>query len=537
MSAGEVRTFWGKSKKKGAATKVPLKASKLLDKLGPGYEYDKLRSAFDTYENIDPANDPTCSDRMTALREIDRQIFQWFQRTRAPVLGDVRGFKEMKALLEKAEKTHEALVEATKDDPQVLPFDTTNLSQQEVQDRGTLWRSLVAGDKQLKIGGSTTFQKKTRARMAKMLQTQTGFDILNYLNSPRQGQTGLQNEIVLGDKLPGPVKNLQHVRSSDVPVSYAKELDTDSSTKDIVGPTDADGNEDPQEFPTLQEPSDLRRAIFSGAKGIIVNGKKYTFGSGSGSFVKTVDPKPGSEDSDCAGENDCETVTPGFVTLAHELGHAVNIRSGSTTRNVPELMVALWGASNPTESTQQSVEDRWTNSEEFFNILNIENAIREENGIAKRVSHKPLSALRKMKRLKALYVQLSNVKQLDPCVSYIPEYEQAARTLERDKGQSDDEQVYTSLKNLLDDLEQQVTPTSILQFKRQDLTRRFATVKQKYTSAAQQVPPESDLGQRYEQLRHSIEDDLDTSAAVGTRTWERLRTEIREVGSLLPAGN
>lgn len=135
MPSGTLRSFWKKNKKVGAAVKAPMNAKSLLKKLDGVSGQAELTQLVNTYESIDPANDPDCSLRMTALRDIDLAIYKWFNHTSSDSLSNVKGAKAMVSLLKKAEQAHEQLVEATRNDPNVVPFDTTNLSQQEILDR------------------------------------------------------------------------------------------------------------------------------------------------------------------------------------------------------------------------------------------------------------------------------------------------------------------------------------------------------------------------------------------------------------------
>lgn len=127
--------------------------------------------------------------------------------------------------------------------------------------------------------------------MAKMLQTETGYNILNYLSTPQGDNPAPEDRLVLGDKLPDDLLNKNHLTSVDRDVSYAKELTATDTDKDLESGTPVTGNEDPNEFPTLTGTGDLQKAIFAGKKGVIVSGKKYTFAKGSGAFVKTVPPQ------------------------------------------------------------------------------------------------------------------------------------------------------------------------------------------------------------------------------------------------------
>ena len=67
----------------------------------------------------------------------------------------------------------------------------------------------------------------------------------------------------------------------------------------------------------------------------------YKFGDGGkGVYVALIDKKRG-EDTDNVGQNGNSVYTPQFVTLAHELGHALNILVGAGTIECRDLFATL----------------------------------------------------------------------------------------------------------------------------------------------------------------------------------------------------
>ena len=71
------------------------------------------------------------------------------------------------------------------------------------------------------------------------------------------------------------------------------------------------------------------------------------------------------------------------MTLGHELGHAANFRTGSTTLKQNKLMGL-------------SPHEEWDNPEELLNIENVENALRSEAGLTERFGHRPPEYLQKL---------------------------------------------------------------------------------------------------------------------------------------------
>ena len=528
MSANDLRTFWSKNKKVGAAVRAPINAKSLLKKLEGVAGHGQLKALVTAYENIDPANDPDCSIRMTALHDIDAAVCKWFKNTAVTSLSEVKGAKAMAALLKKSEQAHEQLVDATWNDPNVVPFDTSKLAPNEIVQRTAVWRAVVDGTAQVKLGGSDKFQKKTRAQVAKMLQTETGFNILNYLGTPKTTSPGATDRIVLGDTLPPDLATQNHMTAVDQEVSYAKELTPQDSDKDLQQGVAVDGTEDPNEYPSLTSTDQLQAAIFAGKKGVIVGGKKYSFAKGSGSFVKTVPPRAGDEDSDTAGNGNTEVITPAYITLAHELGHAVNIRAGATTRNHPELMVALCKSADPT-LTDQDIEDRWSNGEEYFNISNIENGMRMDCGLPLRAAHKPRTALMKMARIAQLKQQAANYAAKDEAVAEFPEATELATFMNANKGKTDDEKIVAQIVKKTDRLANAATDRAIEDFKRNDLLEYRKTLDDVFNKKRPELGDDDALVARYNRIDDALRNDMDTLIAVGTKNWKAIKDDIRNL--------
>ena len=191
-------------------------------------------------------------------------------------------------------------------------------------------------------------------------------------------------------------------------------------------------------------------------------------GGGTGSFVKTVPPHSGDEDSDTSGYGNTEIITPGFMTLAHELGHAVNIRAGAATRDHPELMQALCKAEDP-NLTDQRIEDLWSNGEDYFNISNVENGLRREAGLPLRIAHKPRTALMKIELVVNLGGQAVALIYKDQAVSSIPEYGETMTFFNVNKGHTDDEKIYKQIVKRLQRLDPTLSDAKVESWKRSDL--------------------------------------------------------------------
>lgn len=534
--SGILRNFWNRQPPPtGAAIRAPIKAGGQVKQLNNVTGADNIAGLVAAYENIDPANDQNCSQRMAALHDLDAEIYNWFNTNPTPSLASLKGAKAMEKLMKKSEQAHEQLVEATKDDVNVVPFDTTNMTVKEVTDRTAVWRGLVDDTAAIKIDGSEKFQKQTRAKLAKMLQSKTGFDILDYLGTSQNDPAGDSERTVLSDKMPQDVANIPHMAAEHQDVSYANDLSANRNDKNIGGPVAATGTENAIDFPTLIDSDGIQQAIFAHKKGYILAGKKYTFGPGSGSFVTTVPPKAGDEHSDTAGDNGTQIPTPGFVTLGHELGHAVNIRAGSVTRLDTDLMTSVCQVQDPT-ITAPEVIDLWSNSEEYMVINNIENALREENGIPTRSSHKDLSVLKKMAVLKQLDIRAGQLSSRDTAMNDIPQVSEFAVWLTQVKANANDPKVLAQIDKRLTRVEKLVSDGFIENHKVADLKERHGTLRDVYTTKQPLLlPPDNNpngvnpLTQQYNVITLVINDkaSLGLVCQVGTNAYQRMRDDIR----------
>lgn len=525
--------FWNKQPPPtGAMVEAPIGGKNQLKKLQNVAGAGNIANLVSAYENINPANDLNCSQRMTALQSLDTAIYNWFTNNPTPALKSLNGAKDMEKLMRKSEQAHERLVEATKDDANVVPFDTSNMSQQEITDRTNVWRSLVDGTAAVSIGGSDKFQANTRAKMGKLLQTQTGFDILNYLSTSQNNPANDSERIVLSDKLPQDIAQIPHIVQEHQDVSYANDLATDRTRKNLIGPVDAAGNEDPNEFPTLHGSDEVQQAIFDKKRGYILNGKKYTFGTGSGAYVTTVPPRAGDEHSDTAGLNGTQIPTPTFITLGHELGHAVNIRAGAVTRLDTDLMTSLCQLQDPT-LTAQDVTDNWSNSEEYLVINNIENTLRQENGVPQRSSHKDLSVLGKMATLKQLDARAGQLSQRDQAINDIPEVGEFSQWFQQAKKSVDNPKVVTQIEKRLGRLEKLCSVGYVEKFKVEDLKQRYTTLQVAYNpkKALLAQPDNNQLLQLYTNITAVMNDrgNLGLACKEGTPGYQTLRDDMRNL--------
>ncbi|HEX2614506.1 MAG TPA: hypothetical protein VHL10_03370, partial [Nitrososphaera sp.] len=167
------------------------------------------------------------------------------------------------------------------------------------------------------------------------------------------------------------------------------------------------GDEDADDYPTVADPEGLRNALVEGAEGAILHGKKYKFRKEAsvGAFVTA---REGESKNESAAHH--QILTPGWVTMGHELGHAAHMRGGATTMATPTIMQDITGRG------EEELNATWQNSEELVTIRGWENALRTDVGLTTRASHIPYDAGKKIERYYSIY---SDMKATYPHPFYL----------------------------------------------------------------------------------------------------------------------
>lgn len=334
------------------------------------------------------------------LQAVDRAIYRWFAQVTATNqrLEGNPHTPTVKALMSASEREHEDLIQASKNLVDVLPFDTTGMDQEDLEDLRTLWQDIVNNRGKIKLVGSVDYNKRVLAELGKMLGTPTGRSMLQFLNTPKPTEVPNSPEAALTNIYIGEtVSQLpEEVRTAspelqDQHRSEAQPLNVGGGRKleDMTEVTETDiveGDEpDPVQFPavTPDTKSRVREAAWGGLSGFTHGGKKYTFNQrGTGAFVTSI---PGVSVQPGKGAGN-EILSPGWVTLGHELGHAANMRAGSSTMGMKSffdhpLVTGLAGG--------VQAGKKWDNAEELLNIENVENALRQDSGLTEREGHQP----------------------------------------------------------------------------------------------------------------------------------------------------
>jgi hypothetical protein len=435
--------------------------SKLADFTGVLVQVAKL---LDDYNAI--ADDTSkYQDRLNILHQLDGKIYEWFKTHPSPDLSKSPDAKVLKDLLEESEAEHQEIIHAIKTDKSVLPIDPTDLEKADVNLVRSVWQSMVAGSGNIKVRGDEGFNKKTFARLAKILQTKTGRDLLSYLNQSQKTGKGRDDRIIILPTVKGTeFEHIEEGRTSESSYAYSLKHVTDKKDTSHEFQSKSLTSLDTG-LPELSSAPDLTQAILEGKSGVKSGGKKLEFGEGSGALVKIVD-KPNKKHK-MAGEGDKEVLDPGFVTLAHELGHAFKIRAGAK---------ALKSDSSILEALEPDTieQDLWSKDpEEFINVMGIENMIREQSGIHKRKYHKPLESVIAIRRKEGLKGQLNAILSKDPFVYQIPEYETVSQDFNSKMNALTDDGVYQDLKDSIENVSKLMTDEKIRDWKKADITQRL----------------------------------------------------------------
>jgi hypothetical protein len=356
---------------------------------------DAVGTAVDKYNKLpSPATAPEYQTAFAALQQIERAVHKWFDRFTAKnqKFGDNPNVAVMNDILDKLETEHTSMIQKSKNLSEVLPFDTTDLSEEVVADMKKLWQDIVNNRGKIQLIGTTEFNEQALSHLGRILATPTGRQMLGFLNSPppkgyKSGEMPELTNVYIGQKvsqLPSKVQTSSpeledRNRAEAQPLNISEVAGRTVESMTAVGSSTFWFKPNTNDFPTVDATnlSIIRNALMGGKKGFVYNDKKYTFNANrTGAFVTNV------KDSSLhpAKGTGNQILSPTWVTLAHELGHAANMRGGGTTLKAHEL--ASLGGTGPEA-------EKWDNPEELLNIENIENSIRKEAGLTERFGHRP----------------------------------------------------------------------------------------------------------------------------------------------------
>lgn len=310
---------------------------------------------------------------------LDKSINVWFDTHKAADMKKVPNGPWMLHLHQEVSLEHQGLVEiAYKNPDKVIPVNLTTLGNDEIVAVHKIWKSIVSESGNILVVGKTEFQKRTYANLARLLQGSYGRAMIEYLDG---GAVKQANRTTISENFDDTFK--RHGEKEQPAGSYAYPRvnlkdDNDRSRDVIVEKTD-------KGYPVANTRDDINRLLLEGKKGVNYKGVSYTFGRGSGSLVKIVE-----EDKPLTDKDLNQILTPSYITLGHELGHAMRNRGGASFAN------AGVSTSNKLMTEEEGSDDDdaralWTDEEEVLNITTSEKRLREEHRLTTRHYHAPQS--------------------------------------------------------------------------------------------------------------------------------------------------
>jgi hypothetical protein len=333
--------------------------------------------------------------RVKLLGELDERIYEWFTTLAITDFDTEPRAQFMRRLMDKLQAEHVKVVERALQ-TNVAPIYRHGLTAPEKQQATRLWNSVAqnAGMIQIVPGGDPKFRAKTLSNLAKMLHTGIGREEIEFLDQTPAG--GAPPGVTAGS-LPTPpagravtgwetyiapdTQDLQSVGfgmatgtddgSSNRPLSQVHQFGAgEHSYKKLNVPpaTLAD-------YPVVSDAAQYNRALVGGKAGFAINAAAttdyYEFGHGEGNLVIM---KYG-QFARGLGAGNVEVISPDFVLLAHELGHALRVRGGAYAQ---DEQFGWFGENSP----------KWQNKgEEMSNVIGIENPIRAQSGITERSTY------------------------------------------------------------------------------------------------------------------------------------------------------
>ncbi|HEX3349536.1 MAG TPA: M91 family zinc metallopeptidase, partial [Acetobacteraceae bacterium] len=266
-----------------------------------------------------------------ALHAVEADVHTWLRDHGHLATEPQR--QEMADHLYALEDHHSALVklQVASNLPLWLPPGT---QETEIDKANKVWRDVQAGTGNLRIASkSPDFHGSTLADIAKLLQQPHGRAILHELNLPQP--KNMKREVTISD---------------DWSTTFGKRK------REYKGGSWATPTEDPTQAHRMVIGTNLP-------------------GPGTGSYVQ-IDRA--HRETETGAHGDTGVPMPHYVTLGHELGHALH-----NVRGTARVQTAAFDTLAPIDKSL------WSSAEEHANITLNENVIRAQHGLPSRAYHRP----------------------------------------------------------------------------------------------------------------------------------------------------
>lgn len=355
----------------------------------------EIRSLVSEYNQLCTAQEARrvkgLRERFRKLQQIDRKIYEWFGSKQVPDLLAVKNARPMRGLLRSTERERARVVDGLRKQGGSIPFEGAEANKEDIEKLESLWKSLAAQGKdvRLRIRGGPEDQRKLLGRLASIMQTEHGRRFVRYLMEHAPENVSL----MFSNVAPGPAE-----KRGAMPGAYAAELKRTGAKEHVAEPMEsklrtAEG--------TGHVAVDLAKTALDYMDQLLVEAAKrapetprtfkagetqYCLGTAKEAVAVVSRTEVLAEEreklSTAAG---LEVLTPTFITLMHELGHALKIVSGGYlpddnllmahfVNELPQLQRKWW----------EAVQGRPNMLEELINVLGVENPVRQESGLAPR---------------------------------------------------------------------------------------------------------------------------------------------------------
>lgn len=349
-------------------------------KEGQNERLGQIADELEHYHSFSAENDANGQLRLHALKLLDGHIHSWMNTFVERKIDEVPNGSLLKSLLKESEEEHRKLVKEITANEALVPIDTAGMEGGDIETVHTIWRSIVEGDGNIKIREKKEgFRDRMLAAIAKLLQGPNGRKLIAELNAAQDSE---KKQIILssdfaaelhGTSVEDSTSNqaipMRDLESKDKNYNFKEAKDEDLEGVDVSGIPAYEG-EAGDASAINQFMRDHPKAPFFKLKG-----KIYKTGQSTGSLVRINNDGMKT----MVGERNQEIMTPEFVTVGHELGHASRFMKGMT----PDALIGVdqFGVKGKADQAL------WHNSEEFLNIGSVENEVRDDHGIGKRKYH------------------------------------------------------------------------------------------------------------------------------------------------------
>ncbi|MCG8460366.1 MAG: type III secretion system effector protein [Holophagales bacterium] len=352
------------------------------------------------------------TQRLEELHDLEVTIYQYLDQNRGFDTSRHPLYAWVKELMNDVQREHRELVTASiqksDTDPPVAGF--ADLSKKDQRRVRRLWKDLVEETGNIRITETESYtdkvdkKKKTRqhagfrfevlAQFARLLETRTGRGLVAQVDQDTKGKK-------LVTLRPGMAQATDHIPGSEFAAGPTLLTGADKLVEvDINGMYKNQHRARSKRaayrrkfvelsLDSLASPAERAKAIYDAAKdsrarGVKIGGKYYRFGKGSAVNVTMTRDVPDTSEhhtSRMVDKDGQELIFPNFLTLGHELGHAVHQMAGVSLgeSKVSSDLFSKVGGGTP--------EQDWSNLEELGNIAAVENALRGEYGLTPRYGH------------------------------------------------------------------------------------------------------------------------------------------------------